>query len=66
LLSKELIENSPVTWTSPIYKIGYPLGEQTVQMFEKNMRLVLFFSQTKPRLVYTQVKLLNLSFPQCF
>jgi len=40
LLSKELKENVYLKQTSPFDKISYPLGEQTTQMFQKNLPLV--------------------------
>ncbi len=43
LLSKELKETVYVKQTSPFDKISYPIGEQTAQLFQKNLPLV--FSQ---------------------
>lgn len=40
LLSKELKESVYVKQTSPFDKISYPVGEQTAQMFQKNMPIV--------------------------
>jgi hypothetical protein len=40
LLSKELKENVYVKQTSPFDSISYPLGEQTAQIFQKNLPLV--------------------------
>jgi hypothetical protein len=43
LISKELKETVYVKQTSPFDKISYPIGEQTAQLFQKNLPLV--FSQ---------------------
>lgn len=40
LLSKELKETVYVKQTSPFDKMSYPLGEQTAQIFQKNMPTV--------------------------
>jgi hypothetical protein len=40
LLSKELKESVYVKQTSPFDKISYPLGDQTAQIFQKNLPLV--------------------------
>jgi hypothetical protein len=39
-LSKELKENVYEQITSPLDKISYPIGEQTTQIFQKNLPLV--------------------------